>query len=73
MKAFVLIKSREAEDIFEHFKDFPNVRAYLVYGGYDVVLEGEFESIEELGKVVINEVRKRFLVDETTTLIVAQM
>jgi DNA-binding Lrp family transcriptional regulator len=72
MKAFVLVKSREAEKIKEYLEGRKEIiQAFIVYGGYDLLLEVEFPGIEELGRFVLKEIRDRFHVDETQTLIVA--
>ena len=72
MKAFVLVKGRDAERIREYVRGMKGVeKAYIVYGGYDLVIEVEFPSVEELGSFVMKEIRNRFRVDDTMTLIVA--
>ncbi len=71
MRAYILVKSREAENIVKHVRGMENVRfADLVYGGYDAVIVVEFEGLERLGRFVMEEIRNRFKVEETMTLIV---
>lgn len=44
---------------------------HIVYGGYDLVVEVRVPDVERLGRFVMGEIRARFHVDDTQTLIVA--
>ena len=72
MKAYVVVSTREPERMRDYLKGVPEVKeVHIVYGGYDLIAEVEAENVEELGKIVFREIRNRFPVEETITLIVA--
>ncbi len=72
LKAYVLVKTREPERVKEYLEGFEEVEEiHIVYGGYDLVVEVRVPDVERLGRFVMGEIRARFHVDDTQTLIVA--
>ncbi|MDN5358498.1 MAG: hypothetical protein PWP76_341 [Candidatus Diapherotrites archaeon] len=47
-------------------------RADIVYGEYDVVIIANVKDIRELSHLVLDDIRKRFDVERTSTLIVTE-
>ena len=72
MRAYVLVRLHRGEDELVRFlRGRPEVKsAEVVYGEYDVVVVAETEDIHELSRLVQEEIRKRFDVERTSTLIV---
>ncbi len=72
MKAYVLVKTRDPKGMKKYLKSLDWVKeVHLVYGGYDLVAVVDVSSLDQLGKLVLEEVRARFPVEETMTLITA--
>ena len=72
MKAYVLVKTRDPKGMKEYLGNVEWVKeVHLVYGGYDLVAVVDVSSLDQLGKVVLEEIRARFPVEETMTLITA--
>jgi len=75
MKAFVLIALQGTEEnkVFEELKEYDEVKkVYVLFGEWDVLVEMEVESAEELGTFMIKNIRSRPDVKLTSSLIVAQ-
>lgn len=70
--AYVLVRMGKGEkDLVAFLRKLPQVReAYIVYGEYDVVVKVEAEDMRELTKLVLDQIRARFPVERTSTLIV---
>lgn len=72
MRAYVLVKTRDPKGMKEYLENVEWVKeVHLVYGGYDLVAVVDVSSLDQLGKVVLEEIRARFPVEETMTLITA--
>ncbi len=74
VRAYILVRApRDAENIVDYLSNLDIVeRADLVYGGYDVVATVNAPSLEEIGSILLGDIRKRFDVESTLTLIVAR-
>lgn len=72
MLAYVLVRMGKGEkDLVAFLRKLPQVReAYIVYGEYDVIVKVEAEDMRELTKLVLDQIRARFPVERTSTLIV---
>ncbi len=72
MRAYVLVRlHRGEEDLVNYMKGKEHVeRAEIVYGEYDVIIIVNVKNIHELSRLVLEDIRKRFDVDRTSTLIV---
>ena len=70
--AYVLVRMGKGEkDLVAFLRKLPQVReAYIVYGEYDVIAKVEAEDMRELTKLVLDQIRARFPVERTSTLIV---
>jgi len=71
MEAYVLVRVRGGErEMVEHLRRLPQVvEAEIVYGEYDVVVKVRAGKKEELSRIVLEEIRGRFDVERTSTLI----
>ena len=73
MKAYVLVSTRKPGEMKEYLEGVKGVReVHIVYGSYDVIVVIEVSTPEELGRIVLREIRGRFPVEETLTLVVAE-
>ena len=72
MIAYVLVRMGKGErDLVQYMRKLPVVEeAYIVYGEYDVIVKVKVEDMRELTRLVLDEIRKRFDVERTSTLIV---
>ncbi len=62
---------RGENELVRFLRERPEVKsAEVVYGEYDVVVVAETEDIHALSRLVQDEIRKRFDVERTSTLIV---
>ncbi len=70
--AYVLVRMGKGEkDLVSFLRTLPQVReAFIVYGEYDVIAKVETESMRELTHLVLDQIRSRFPVERTSTLIV---
>lgn len=74
MKAFTLISLGEGTErkVLEELRQYPQVRnGYILFGEWDLLLELEMSSAEELGTFVMDKIRRRDDVRLTSSLIVA--
>ncbi|MBI4981059.1 Lrp/AsnC ligand binding domain-containing protein [Candidatus Woesearchaeota archaeon] len=74
MKAFVLISLKEGNEreLLEELKELKEVKnAYILFGEWDLIVEAELRSAEELGAFVMDKIRNREDVRLTSSLIVA--
>ena len=72
MKAYVMIKSKNPQEMKKYLENIKQIEeVHTVYGGYDLVVEIRAKDILELGEIIMKEIRERFPVEETITLIVA--
>jgi DNA-binding Lrp family transcriptional regulator len=61
-------------DVLNSFKNFdPVIRATVTYGTYDLFIEAQFETMEELDDFIFNVVRKTNGITDTVTLVAARM
>jgi len=75
IRAFVLINTLIAseEDVLDHVRKVDGViRAYSLYGAWDIIAEVTAESIDELRKIVTKHIRKIPNVKSTNTMIVIE-
>ena len=73
--AYILGKIDKGSEtsVLEALKQMDKVKkASLIYGVYDLCVEAEFETMEELDAFVFNMVRKLQGIKDTCTLIVAR-
>ena len=73
--AYIMIKLEAGEDerVFAEIKNLNKIReANVTYGGYDLLIEVEFKSIEELDEFVFGILRRIPGVTETMTILVAK-
>ncbi len=72
MLAYVLVRMGKGEkDLVAFLRKLPQVKeAYIVYGEYDAIVKVETEDMRELTKLVLDQIRARFPVERTSTLIV---
>lgn len=72
MEAYVLVRLHSGEEeLVDYLRQQPHViEANIVYGEYDVVVKVMVNNIRELSHLVLEEIRKRFDVERTSTLIV---
>ena len=72
MRAYVLVRLHKGEeDLVKYMREKEHVeRAEIVYGEYDVVIVVNVKNIHELSHLVLDDIRKRFDVERTSTLIV---
>lgn len=72
--AFVMAKveSAKTRSVLESVKKFEQVQeAYVIYGAYDLIIQGQFESPEALSSFVVDELRKIDGVKDTVTNVAA--
>lgn len=74
VEAYVLVRVRSGEEeLVDYLRRQPHVvEAKIVYGEYDVVVKARVKDIKELSRLVLEEIRKRFDVERTSTLIVVR-
>ncbi len=59
------------KDLVAFLRTLPQVKeAFIVYGEYDVIAKVEAENMRELTHLVLDQIRARFPVERTSTLIV---
>lgn len=74
MKAFVLISLKEGNEknVLEQLKTNPQVQSgYILFGEWDILVEVQLNSTEDLGTFVMDKIRSREDVRLTSSLIVA--
>ena len=74
MKAFVLVslKNGNEKEVLKEVKKLPSVKnAFILFGAWDLLLETESSSSEELGTFVMDQLRAHPNVRLTSSLIVA--
>lgn len=74
MRAFVLISLNEGGErkVLQELRKSAQVRnAYVLFGEWDLILEVEVSNAEELGTIVMDQIRSRADVRLTSSLIVA--
>lgn len=74
--AYILGKIEKGNEtsVFEALKQMEKVKKVsLIYGIYDLCVEAEFETMEELDAFVFNIIRKLQGIKDTCTLIVARI
>jgi|YelNatPaOPRAMG01_1025707.scaffolds.fasta_scaffold12913_4 DNA-binding Lrp family transcriptional regulator len=60
-------------EVLNMLKDFNHVKkASIIYGVYDLCIEAQFKTMEELDEFVFNTLRKMPGIKDTCTLIVAK-
>lgn len=72
---YILAKVETGSEIrvLDSLKDSGQVkRTSITYGTYDLCIEAQFETMEELDDFVFNKVRKIDDIRETATLVVAR-
>ncbi|NPA76860.1 MAG: Lrp/AsnC family transcriptional regulator [Candidatus Diapherotrites archaeon] len=74
MEAYVLIRTHGREkELQQYLESIPLVKeAKIVYGEYDIILHVVAEDMRELTHLVLDDIRQRFDIDRTSTLIVAE-
>jgi len=73
--AYILgkVQAGAETEILSALKNVKNMKkASLTYGIYDVCIEGEFKTMEELDDFILNVVRKIQGIQETVTLIASK-
>ena len=73
--AYILgkVETGAEQDILSALKNVKNLRkASLTYGVYDVCIEGEFKTMEELDDFILKVIRKISGIKETVTLIASK-
>lgn len=73
--AYILgkVETGAEQDILNALKNVKNLRkASLTYGVYDVCIEGEFKTMEELDDFILKVIRKISGIKETVTLIASK-
>ena len=71
--AFILIKTKVGteREVLLKLKEIPNiVQGNLVYSIYDIIVKVESDSIDELKRIILNNIRQLNDVQSTLTLIV---
>jgi len=67
------VETGAEQDILSALKNVKNLRkASLTYGVYDVCIEGEFKTMEELDDFILKVIRKISGIKETVTLIASK-
>lgn len=72
--AFIMAKvdSVRSREILSHVKSLENVEeAYLIYGAYDLLIKGVFDTPEALSSFVVDTLRKIEGVRDTVTNVCA--
>jgi DNA-binding Lrp family transcriptional regulator len=72
--AFIMAKldSPKAREVLDKIQDLEQVReVYLIYGAYDMLIKGQFNTPEELSSFVVDELRKIDGVKDTITNVCA--
>lgn len=72
--AFIMAKldSPKAREVLDKIQDLEQVReVYLIYGAYDMLIKGQFNTPEELSSFVVDELRKIDGVKDTVTNVCA--
>jgi len=75
VSAYILGKVEKGSemDVLNSLKNFEQVRkASIIYGAYDLCIEAQFKTMEELDAFVFDVVRKTPGIKDTCTLIVAR-
>ncbi len=70
--AFVMAKVEAGRDkeIFSSLGKIPGIKkAYSTYGTYDLIIEANLNTVEELDEFVFDKIRKIPAVKETVTII----
>jgi DNA-binding Lrp family transcriptional regulator len=76
--AYVMIKliAGKDEEVFTKIKNLGKLKqvteANATYGAFDLVIEGQFKTIEELDRFIFEEIRRLPNVTETSSMIVAK-
>lgn len=73
--AYVLgkVKAGAEQEILKTLKNVRRLKkASLTYGIYDICIEGEFKTMEELDEFILNVIRKIPGIQETVTLIASK-
>ena len=70
----MLVRTHGREkEIQQYLKTIPLVKeAKIIYGEYDLILHVVAENMKELTHLVLDDIRQRFDIDRTSTLIVAE-
>ena len=72
VRAFIMVKTSTPQKMKEYLERLKEIKeVHLVYGGYDVIVVVETGDMGELGRIVLDEIRGRFPVEDTLTLIAA--
>ena len=72
MKAYVLLNTEVSQEasIMDALKDVKEIKGmYSIYGVYDIIIEVEAESMDEVKEIVFNKVRCLDHVKSTVTLL----
>ncbi len=74
MEAYILIRTRGAEKELQRFLErIPEVKeAKIVYGEYDIIAHVMAQNLKELTHLVLDDIRQRFDIERTSTLIVTE-
>jgi DNA-binding Lrp family transcriptional regulator len=74
MEAYVLVRLHGGEEeLIEFLEKIPEVKeAKIVYGEYDVIAHVITKDMRTLSHLVLDEIRHRFDIDRTSTLIVVE-
>jgi len=76
--AYVMIKliAGKDEEVFDRIEKLGKlkqvVEANATYGAFDLIIEVQFKTIEELDRFIFEEIRKLPNVTETSSMIVAK-
>lgn len=67
------VKAGAEQEILDSLKNVKRMKkASITYGVYDICIEGEFKTMEELDQFILNVIRKIPGIQETVTLIASK-
>ncbi len=67
------VKAGTEQEILDSLKNVRRMKkASITYGVYDICIEGEFKTMEELDQFILNVIRKIPGIQETVTLIASK-
>jgi DNA-binding Lrp family transcriptional regulator len=67
------VKTGNEIEVLNSFKNVPQVeKASLTYGVYDLCIEAQFKTMEELDDFIFNVIRKTPGITDTVTLVAAR-
>jgi DNA-binding Lrp family transcriptional regulator len=75
LEAFILINAElgKEDSLLKEIRNIPNVKeAYVVYGGYDIIVKAEAENMDKLRDIVTFNIRRLKEVRSTITITVIE-